>query len=64
MSSVIHCSEGTQCWYWLVFPDLFVFILGMFCCSSDGLTGWMTELGVGLVMAGEPENCSVSELVM
>lgn len=59
--SVVHYAEGTQCWYWLVFPDLLVFFLGMFCYSSHGLTGWVTELRVGLVMTGD---CSARQLVM
>lgn len=32
--------------------------------SIRWLTGWITGLGVGLVMTGESENCSVKQLVM
>lgn len=46
------------------FADLLVLILVMFCCWSDELTGWIPELGVGLVMAGEPGSCSVRQLLV
>lgn len=38
----------------LFFPDLLLFFLGMFCYSSHGLTGWITELGVALVVTVLP----------